>query len=262
LASRPLQLYGRQRDGSHSERAGGLLKISTSWAAAIVLTSISASAFAQTITLDYQNNLVSGTYTSLPPGLTSTLEYGQTFPEAAFTGSLSGFITYSTSGGIADAEFTLAGANGTQLVFIDAPSPLTDYGNGGICDSFGNCTNVQSSNGSPVSATVNIADVNGRGGAISQLNTTPGGVSLSWEWSSSNGGCGNQFLPENMPGGDFIYNGAGIPVCSLTATSSSPGSWTVAGVSAPEIDPATAGSALTLLAGFAAMMRGRRRAAA
>jgi hypothetical protein len=89
-----------------------------------------------------------------------------------------------------------------------------------------------------------------------------GSVSLSWVWSSSNGQCGNQFVPENMPGGGFIYNGAGISVCSLTATSSSPGSWTVAGASAPEIDPATAGSALTLLAGFAAMMRGRRRAAA
>jgi hypothetical protein len=227
-----------------------------------MLASISAGAFAQTVTLDYQNDLVSGTYTSLPPGMTSTLEFVQTFPEAAFTGSLSGSISYSASDGVADAEFLLTGANGTQLPFIDAPSPLINFGSGLICDSIGNCTNVQSSNGSPVSATVNIEDVNGREGAISKLNITPGSVSLSWVWSSSNGQCGNQFVPENMPGGGFIYNGAGISVCSLTATSSSPGSWTVAGASAPEIDPATAGSALTLLARFAAMMRGRRRAAA
>jgi hypothetical protein len=98
------------------------LKISTGLSAAIALASISTSAYAQTVTLDYQNNLVSGTYTSLPPGTTATNPITASLPQASFSGSLSGILTYSAayspSAGfniytLNDEQFTLTGANGT-----------------------------------------------------------------------------------------------------------------------------------------------------
>lgn len=60
----------------------------------------------------------------------------------------------------------------------------------------------------------------------------------------------------------FYSTGSGGPdVGSVRASlSSSDIQWTEVPVSAPEIDPAAAGSALTLLGGLFAMMRGRRRA--
>jgi hypothetical protein len=253
------------------------LKISTSLAAAIALASISAGAFAQTVTLDYQNDLVSGTYTSLPSGTATSNPITVSLPEASFTGSLSGALTYSVayspSAGfniytLAAEQFTLTGANGTQLVFEDGPSPLSFFGplpnsaDIGFFDSAGDSTYVQTLNGNPTGATVNIQD-NAYHGSPTQLNIGASGVSASYEWATLNGTCNNQFEPANSSGGaSYVYNGSGIPVCSLTATSSSPGTWTVATANAPEIDPGMAGSALTLLAGFAAMMRGRRRVAA
>ena len=89
---------------------GSLLKILTSFAAAIALAAISASAYAQTFTLDY-NDQVTGTFTSL---------------------HLSGSLTYTLANGvyILTAEgFNVTGASGTQY-FQDEPSPLS-YGNGG-----------------------------------------------------------------------------------------------------------------------------------
>jgi hypothetical protein len=238
------------------------LKILTSLAAAIALASIWASAAAQTYTLDY-NDQVSGTFTNLPPGWTSTQPYTQPLPTSAFQGSLSGSLTYTLSNGtyILTAEgFNVTGASGTQY-FQDDPYPLS-YGNGGpnFCDLLGHCIDVQGPAGAPTGATVNIANTAYNGGPT-QLNISASGVSASYEWGGPNGTCVNQFVPSTTAP-TMVYNGPGIPVCSLTATSASPGTWTVAGANAPEIDPGMAGSALTLLAGCVAMMRARRRISA
>jgi hypothetical protein len=113
------------------------LKISTGLAAAIAFGSISVSAYAQTVTLDYQNDSVGGTYTSLPPGTTTTNPFTVSLPEASFTGNLTGYLTYtatySSSSGFhgytLDGEgFTLSGANGTQVAFVNGPFPLSYFG--------------------------------------------------------------------------------------------------------------------------------------
>jgi hypothetical protein len=252
------------------------LKISTSAAAAIALASISASAYAQTFTLDYQNNLVSGTYTSLPPGTTTTNPFTVSLPEASFTGSLTGYLTYTATtsssgfhGYTLDGEaFTLSGANGTQVGFINGPMPLSYFGPtapgviGFYDDSIDGSTVVQTQDGNPTGATVSIQNTTYHA-SPTQLSIGANGVSASYELATVNGGCTNQFEPAFSPGGaSYVYNGPGISVCSLTATSSSAGTWTVASTNAPEIDPGMAGSALTLLAGCVAMMRSRGRVVA
>ncbi len=242
----------------HVQRVGDVLKRSTRLAAAAALTWISASAYAQTFTLDYVNQ-VSGTFTNLPPGWTSTQPLSQPLPTSTFDGSLSGSVTYTLSNGIyilTAEEFNVTGASGTQY-FQDEPSPLS-YGNGGpdFCDGLGHCIDVQGPVGDPIGATVNIANTAYNGGPT-QLNISASGASVSYEWGGTNGTCTSQFVPSTT-GPTMVYNGPGIPVCTLAATSSSPGTWTVASANAPEIDPGMAGSGLTLLAGCVAMMRGRR----
>jgi hypothetical protein len=230
------------------------MKVSKSLAAAIALASISASAYAQTVTLDYSDQ-VSGTFTSLPQGWPDF----QPLPTSTFDGSLSGSITYTLSNNIyvLTAEgFNITGASGTQF-FDNEPFPFS-YGSGGpnFCDGAGHCIDVQGPPGAPTGATVNTSNY-----AFSpdgQLIISASGVSASYLSGSLNLPCTAQFF--SVDGGNtFVHTGPNIPVCTLTAASSSPGTWTIASTNAPEIDPGMAGSALTLLAGCVAMMRARKR---
>jgi hypothetical protein len=232
---------------------------------------------AQTVTLDYQNNQVSGTYTYLPTGMTATNAPDVPLPEASFSGSLTGSITYTAvyypSNGfqnyiIDNAQFTLTGANGTPVTFEDLPQ-LGYFGNNtgpGQLDFFdvnnGGSLIVQTVDGVPDGATVDFRNYT-YNASNSQLDIGASGVSASYLWQGGFGGeCVNQLEPAHDPGGGFVYSGPEVPICTLTATSSSPGTWTAMTAIAPEIDPATAGSALTLLAGLAATVRARRRRAA
>jgi hypothetical protein len=225
----------------------------TSLAAAIALASICASASAQTFTLDYDDP-VSGTFTSLPQGWPET----QPLPTRTFDGTLSGSISYTLSNNlyVLTAEgFTIAGASGVQA-FENEPFPFSN-GNGGpdFCDGAGHCIDVQGPPGAPTDATVNIA--NNANGLLGQLNISASGVSASYLSGSLELPCTAQFFMVSGQGAP-VHTGPTIPVCTLTATSASAGTWTVASADAPEIDPGTAGSALTLLAGFAAMFRSHR----
>lgn len=235
------------------------MKISTGLAATIALASISASAYAQTVTLDYIDQ-VSGTFTSLPSGWTSTEPLAQPLPTSTFDGSLSGSLTYTLSNGVyvltADG-FNVTGASGPQG-FGSGPSTFS-YGSGGpnFCAGVGSCIDVEGPAGAPTGATVNLA-FNPYNGSVTQLNISASGVSASYELGGTLGPCVDRFVP-SPTAPTMVYNGPSIAVCTLTATSSSPGTWTVASANAPEIDPGMAASALTLLAGCVAMMRGRKR---
>jgi hypothetical protein len=240
---------------------GNLLKISTTLAAAAALASITASAYAQTVTLDYIDP-ISGTFTTLPAGWTSPEPLAQPLPTTAFDGSLSGSVTYTLSNGVyvltADA-FNVTGATVPQG--FGSGASTFSYGNGGpdFCDGVGSCIDVQGPAGAPTGATVNLTS-NEYHGSDSLLNISASGVSASYELGGTLGPCVDRFVP-SQTGPTMVYNGPTIAVCTITATSSDPGTWTVASADAPEIDPGTAGSALTLLAGCVAMMRGRKRIA-
>ena len=233
------------------------MKTSTSLAAAIALATISASAYAQTVTLDYQDQ-VSGTFTTLPQGWPEF----QPLPTSTFNGSLSGSITYTLSNNlyVLTAEgFDITGASGTQS-FFNGPLPFS-YGSGGpnFCDGLGHCIDVQGPPAAPTGATLNTS--NYENSVLGQLSISASGVSASYESGGLELPCTAQFFSENG-GSTFVHTGPSIPVCTLTAASSSPGTWTIASTNAPEIDPGLAGSALTLLAGCLAILRGRTRALA
>jgi hypothetical protein len=241
------------------------LKISKGLAAAIALASISTSANSQSVTLDY-NDQVSASITSLPSGLTSLEPLAQPLPTTTFDGSLSGSLTYTVSNGVyvLTAEgFNVTGASGTQSLDLVGvgPDPFS-YGSPApdFCDGPGSCIDVQGPAGAPTGATVNLAS-DPYNGAVTQLIIGASGASAYYELGGVNGLCVDRFVP-SQTGPALVYNGPSIAVCTLTASSSSPGTWTVASATAPEIDPGMAGSALTLLAGCVAMMRGRRRVAA
>jgi hypothetical protein len=233
------------------------LKISASLATVIAIASLSASADAQTVTLDYQNQ-VGGTFTSLPQGWTST----QPLPTSTFEGSLSGSLTYTlfdSTYSLTAEGFSITGASGTQF-FDNEPFPFSS-GNGGpdFCDGVGHCINVQGPPLAPTGATVNTA--NNAYSVFGQLNISASGVSANYMGGTLELPCTSQFYSVNG-GGASVHTGPSIPVCTLAAVSSAPGTWTVASANAPEIDPGMAGAGLTLLAGIAAIVRGRRRTSA
>ena len=77
------------------------------------------------------------------------------------------------------------------------------------------------------------------------LTIGPTGDSISYVYEGSNGPCTQQ------------RSGGGPNPCTVVASSNSAGAWQV--TRAPEIDPASAATGLTLLLGGVAVLRGRRK---
>jgi hypothetical protein len=207
---------------------------------AMLLALASTSAAAQTVTWEYSNPNVSGTYESLSEG-------ASTESIAAFQGTLSGSFSYTISGNsytLNSESFTLTGASGSQ-VFVDFPAPLwAPPGIPDFCDDAGDCINATAS------PTLNIENI-WSGGATSTLAITADGLTGTYAYRGSNGGCAQAIT--------FGANtGPAIPVCSVSLSSDSAGTWVDPVTAAPEMDVGSAGAAMTLLAGCVAIM-GRRR---
>ncbi len=109
---------------------------------------------------------------------------------------------------------------------------------------------------------VPIADI-----GLEEANGSVVGAAISWSYASQGPGATVETISVGSNGGDSFlqygdcdYNApAGGGRCGLSLSNLTPGTWTVTSTEAPEIDPATAGSAFTLLAGIAALVRSRRR---
>lgn len=230
------------------------MKRSSSVALAVTLAIVPLSSFAQSFTMDYVNNDVSGTYTYLPQGWTDPLA----LPSATFNGTLTGTLDYDMSNGqylLTSEAFTLTGANGSQLAFYDAPAPLSNFPSGQACDSLGHCIDLQSINGVPTSVTVDIG--NSRPSSPQTQLSIASNLSATYQWAGSNGTCANQFTYQ---GGNPSYNGTGVAVCNLNATSDSAGIWTdpPGSLAAPEIDPSETVTAIMLLLGTLLIVRSKK----
>ncbi|HEY4340136.1 MAG TPA: hypothetical protein VGM97_09345 [Steroidobacteraceae bacterium] len=215
------------------------------------------------VTLDYQSAPLTGSYTYLPSGMTWNT-FDPPLPSAPFTGFISGTVVFDETslnvGGLIGpifADFELAGT-GTNAVDLYSTAPPLIY-NGPCSYSRGaDCIGLSSDNGAITGATVGF-DGDAYHGTITTLSIQPSGDSASFLLASTQGTCQN-LVNETSPG-VYTYTGAPISPCSVQASSSMAGTWTVKTTSAPEIDPGAAGSGLTLLAGCLALLRGRRRAA-
>jgi hypothetical protein len=214
------------------------------------------------VTLSYQSAPLIGSYSSLPTGLSNTAA----LPTSSFTGTITGSLVFDETTNpptqsivpISDS-FQLMGSGGTDIGFFSGPAPLLVSYNNLSCANGSNVICVTTADGAITGATVGLVDSAYRG-TPSQLSIGPQGDMASYLYSTTlQGTCGN-IASEGPPGA--TYTGSTISPCSVQAASSTPGTWTVTTTSAPEIDPGTAASALTLLAGFAALVRGRRRATA
>jgi hypothetical protein len=210
------------------------------------------------VTLTYQGMPLTGTYSSAVSGLPTA----DPFVTSLFTGSMMGsvvlradpdalagydLLTYNFS-----YNFSLDGsgdASGVDIGFDSAPTPVMIYA--GNCIGSGNCIGIYSSNGVITGADIDLRD-NFRPVSPVEGVIGPNGDSASFV----DAGCSFGVATSPRP----TYTG---PTCVsyLTAANSTAGMWSVSSTATPEIDPGTAGTALTLLAGFAAIMRGRRRIA-
>jgi hypothetical protein len=200
--------------------------------AAIAMLSGSALASAGTETLDYQGNLMTGTQTTWN---------GESAVTNADTGTYTAIMNVSNDG-------SDGWSVGSWSIDLNGAQALSGNGNG------------VNPGGVPV-AGINLQELNGNvvGAAISWSFTSTGPFA-STETINVGGSGGDSFLDQsgcsrNAPGGGGL--------CPTSLSNSTQGTWTVAGAAAaaPEIDPASAASALTLLVGFAAIMRGRKRTA-
>lgn len=209
------------------------------------------------VTLTYQSAPLTGTYTSAVSGLLTADPYVTAPLIGTITGSVVFDETELASSGAIGAEsysFTLTGsgsANGINIGFDSSPTPALII-IGGNCSGSATFICVNSSNGVITGASVGLLD--------NFFPTDPVQVSIGPQGDSASlvsGAC--TFGVETSTGP--TYTGRTC-ISYLTASNSTAGKWTVTSTAAPEIDPGTAGSALTLLAGFAAMVRGRRRVAA
>ncbi|HEV2700822.1 MAG TPA: hypothetical protein VGV09_04270 [Steroidobacteraceae bacterium] len=205
------------------------------------------------VSLSYQNTLT-GTYSSLVSGLPLPFP----FQTATYTGTLNGSVVFDetqvASGATAPISysFTLDGtgnSTGLNVGFDSFPTPVYVYPGCNGTYSIGSC----SSNGAVTGATVEFSEI-GLSPVPITLSIEPQGDAVNF----LNSGCA--LALEGASGA--TYTGPSMSICSLQAANSTAGTWSVTSTAAPEIDPGTAGSALTLLAGLAALARGRRRATA
>jgi hypothetical protein len=193
---------------------------------------------------------VTGTYTSAVSGLPTADPY-LTSP---FMGTITGSVVFDETQLAAYHEiattsynFTLTGsgsASSINIGFVSAPTPALVV-QGGNCSGSFEFICVNSSSGVITGASVGLLD--------NFFPVDPVQVSIGAQGDSASfvsGAC--SFGAAISPGP--TYTGQTC-ISYLTASNSTAGKWTVTSTAAPEIDPASSGSALTLLAGFAAMMR-------
>lgn len=212
-------------------------------------------AIAQITTLFYQGDFMTGTSTYLPTGL--TFENGNVIlPTAttigAFTASLvvDGSIKANNLN-LVSADINFAGSNGTPL---SIGSSFTSFFPGGGVEFISpqGTVDLTTSNGTFTGASFNLIDSSYHA-PFDQFAIGPGGDSFAYQFATTGGVCQNYV--DISPSGGGIYKGDTINPCTVQVSNNTPGGWLV--TRAPEIDPASAASGLTLLLGGLAVLRGR-----
>lgn len=213
--------------------------------ALLVLASFSSMATAQEYVLTYTGQ-VTGTEDSILTGATepTPAPYSATF--SAFI-DLSGPVnnlTLGTASGLGADVQAPFNFNGPNSFFSSVPNTMgADAAE----------IDIITQGGSIQGAKVTFTDF------PNSFSISPTGAASELVVFNSNifGGCETQLggITNSVPG-TVANPGAPIP-CSVNAAATT-GTWTLTTTAAPEIDPASAWSALTLLAGALALMRGRK----
>jgi uncharacterized repeat protein (TIGR03803 family) len=197
---------------------------------AIVGSFFSLSADAdEIVTLTYHSSpSLSGTYTFLPTGLLSN----QDLPSAPFSGTLSGTVVVDKTtldenqNGYSDfplySSFQLVGTGGTNVTMYSTYQVLIGDGQGS-CAGYENNICLTTSNGVITGATVSLFGQSYHS-YLSALSIGTQGESENYEFGSTYGGC-EDYLDSGPPG--TIYTGPMISPCSVQASSSLAGTWTV-----------------------------------
>jgi len=228
--------------------------------AIVVATPMVASA--QETTLDYQGNIMGGTSTVVavpfeggPTGVPSS----PIFTTATFDAS----VTYSGSVAqnnlvIDSFAINLIANNGQKFELQDIlPSSQGYVTNGTSLCGLGamgvsGCLTLTTSGDTVTGATIDLQNPGNYHGTVADVTIGPSGDSFS-----ERDGYGGVFgCSGDRSVGVFTYVGSNsASPCSMNVSDSTAGRWTVA---APEIDPASMASSLTLLLGGFLVLRGRR----
>lgn len=211
---------------------------------------------AQSTVLEYQGNIMIGTNTSLPTGQSSL-----PLPSAPFGGYFTALINLEgpigpTSLMLQSWQVNLDGTNGINLTFgggNEAPILLNCCLNGsGFVgpDEIG----ITTLDGAITGATMGIG-LNFYHSPTAEITIGPAGDSIFYQYGTTQGACENM-VPAYSGGSP--YEGPPINPCLVDASTDKPGRWTVS--AAPEIDPRFGITALTLLLGGLAVLRGSHRA--
>jgi hypothetical protein len=149
----------------------------------------------------------------------------------------SGLLTGSQTNGAVTAPFST-----TFAVTLDLASPLPASYAGVV---------------SPTAVSDSCMGCSGSPSGLFNLATNSSGQIIDWAFSvNDNQTSNNVSLSSSGPGDNFYSNNSQTESYSATGSG---GSWAVGAAAAPEIDPTSAYSGLTLLLGGLAVLRGRRR---
>jgi hypothetical protein len=216
---------------------------------------------AQVTTLEFQSSSVIGTDYQLQTGgtsLTAVPITGSIMATMVFYGPISNLTLVSYNINLTGSDGVSAGLGNSYNADSGYPNGEKPF-NGAGTTTFGiNGEGLITANvaeGNITSATLNLNTSNLKGGGTN-ASANPSSASVEFNLNlGSLGGCENL-----IPGFGYApvspYTGKTITGCHGGA--GGPGTWTV--TKAPEIDPATAASGLTLLLGGMAVLRGRKRA--
>ncbi|HEY4339171.1 MAG TPA: hypothetical protein VGM97_04435 [Steroidobacteraceae bacterium] len=213
--------------------------------ALIALASFSSIATAQDYVLTYTGQMI-GTEDSILTGGTAPTPVPYS---AMFSGflNLSGPVdnlTLDTQSGLATEVFPPFMPNGPDAWLTAGANP---FSNASVLD-------IVTQGGSIIGANLSV-DPN----SMNSLSISANGAASEFRVFGSNilGTCVQQLNSITGSNSGIVPNpGPAIP-CDLTASTIN-GTWTVKTTAAPEIDPTSALSALTLLMGILALVRGRR----
>ena len=232
---------------------------------AVACLAAAASVDAQITTLDYTGLVTSGTSSYLPDGL----GYMMTLPKTGFTGEYTAQITVEGSASnyslqMLSYSFNFVGTGASQGFSVNVnalPFVLENYGGLDFQPQDPTVGNdyidlLTEKNGSIIGARLNL-DVQTPDEPEVDLRIGSYGDKFSYTYGSQLGGCSDL---RDFGGPKTSYSGGEISPCSIASRNKITGAWSVAKpATAPEIDAASLGSAMTLLLGGLAVVRGRRR---
>jgi hypothetical protein len=213
---------------------------------------------AQTTTLEYHGELMTGTSASLLNGSTGPDQEYLPLTTEPFEGRITGTLTVSGQPNSNDLalvsyNFFLTGEDGLRIGLYAGPAPLIyDGGTSNSFCGYDGCIDLTMLNNSFVGAALDLSDDTYHSDQ-SEFVVSPLGDSVFYLQASTQGTCQTEYFGSPNPDGSFTYNGPTVRDCSVDASNSDPGRWSV--MKAPELDGTSALGALTLLLGSLAVLR-------